>query len=392
MIRVRAFSTCLVLLTLPLPSPADSPRAALPKTPTPVFRPTPAGILVEVAGLDRASLAALERLEPDAARWGKVLAVSVDQGSAGGGERVRMLGTYRIVKDVLRFVPRFPLTRGVRYRAVFDPRALPGGKGLAVETAFTVPRPAVRPTTVIAHVFPSASRLPENQLKFYLHFSAPMSQGGSYQYIHLLDAGGKPVELPFLELDEELWDPTGTRFTLFFDPGRIKRGLKPREEVGPALEEGKRYTLVIDRAWKDAAGNPMKETFRKSFSVTAPDDTPPDVKRWKLTAPAAGTRDPLVVTFPEPMDHALQQRLVWVTGPDGKRLAGNVAVASGETVWRFTPEAAWRDGEYQLVADTRLEDLAGNSIGRPFEVDILRPVERVVKEQTVQVPFRIRGR
>ena len=34
---------------------------------------------------------------------------------------------------------------------------------------------------------------------------------------------------------------------MFFDPGRIKRGLKPREQFGPALQEGKSYVLVIDR-------------------------------------------------------------------------------------------------------------------------------------------------
>jgi len=32
-------------------------------------------------------------------------------------------------------------------------------------------------------------------------------------------------------------------------------GLQPREELGPALIEGKRYTLVIDKAWEDANGS-----------------------------------------------------------------------------------------------------------------------------------------
>ena len=38
---------------------------------------------------------------------------------------------------------------------------------------------------------------------------------------------GQAVADPFLELDEELWSTDGRRFTLLFDPGRIKRGLKP---------------------------------------------------------------------------------------------------------------------------------------------------------------------
>jgi hypothetical protein len=41
------------------------------------------------------------------------------------------------------------------------------------------------------------------------------------------------------------------------------------------------------------------------------------------------------------------------------------------------------------VAATTLEDLAGNSIARPFEVDIFRPVQHQVKTETVQVPFAV---
>src|SRR5437667_9325668 len=109
-----------------------------------------------------------------------------------------------------------------------------------------------------------------------------MNRGEAYSRIHLLNEAGKPVERPFLQLDEELWDPQGQRFTLFFDPGRIKRGLKPREELGPALVEGNIYTLEIDRFWPDADGNPLKETFRKIFRVGPPDDEPIDPKKWKI--------------------------------------------------------------------------------------------------------------
>src|SRR5438105_1654786 len=79
-----------------------------------------------------------------------------------------------------------------------------------------------------------------------------MGRGAAYHHIRLLDATGRPVDAPFLELEEELWSNDGMRFTLLFDPGRIKRGLKPREELGPVLGAGKSYTLVIDGAWPDA--------------------------------------------------------------------------------------------------------------------------------------------
>ena len=148
-----------------------------------------------------------------------------------------------------------------------------------------------------------------------------MSRGEAYRRIRLLDAAGKPVDDPFLELDEELWSPDGTRFTLLFDPGRIKRGLKPREEVGPVLEAGKSYYLVIDRDWLDADGKPLKAGFRKTFRVGPPDETSPDPKTWSVRPPAPETRDPLEVRFPEPLDRALLDRLIAVRDGADKRRA-----------------------------------------------------------------------
>jgi hypothetical protein len=339
---------------------------------------------IDVLGLSKATLADLARLDPDSEKWQHRFVVYVDR-EKRSDDQPAILGTYRIDKGVLRFEPRYALQRGIRYRAVYRP-----DKGKPIETIVSLPRPALQATTTIARVYPTTDRVPENLLKFYLHFSAPMTQGESYQHIKLLDEKGKAVDLPFLELDQELWDPSGKRFTLFFDPGRIKRGLKPREEVGPALVEGKRYTLVIDRAWADARGNPLKETFRKSFTVLAPDDRSPDIKTWKLTPPLAGTRAPLRVTFPKSMDHALAERMVWVVDAMGKKLPGNVETTDRETVWQFTPQTPWRTGTFDLVADTRLEDLAGNSLGRPFEVDVLRPVERTIKKETVKVRFSVK--
>jgi hypothetical protein len=326
----------------------------------------------EVVGLSAAEL------KP--ARWQDRFAVYVGEDR----NRPAVAGTYRVEDGVLRFTPRFPLVPGVRYRAVLR-RA--GGE---VRADFELPKPKPAAATMITHVYPSRDTLPENQLKFYLHFSAPMSRGQAYRHIRLLNEKGKPVELPFLELDEELWDLSGARFTLFFDPGRIKRGLKPREEVGPALVEGKQYTLVIDRGWEDASGNALKETYRKAFRVTAPQYTPPDPKEWKIEAPAADAVGPLTVCFRRPLDHALLERLLWVTGANGKRVPGTVAVIDEETRWQFTPRQPWRAGRYDLVVDTSLEDLAGNSVGRPFEVDLFRPIERTIKTKTVRRSFEVK--
>ena len=98
---------------------------------------------------------------------------------------------------------------------------------------FSLPEQPAPSTTNVTEVYPSATTLPENLLRFYIHFSAPMAQGQAYQHITLLNDAGKPIESPFHDLKEELWDREGKRFTLYIDPGRIKRGLKPREEARP---------------------------------------------------------------------------------------------------------------------------------------------------------------
>ncbi len=346
---------------------------------------------VDVTGLSAAELAAVGKLGLKGEAWSELFAVHVVP-AAGKPHGPALAGTYRVEGGVLRFEPRFPLVPGVRYRAVFSPARVPTRAARnepAVEKEILIPKLKTEPARVTA-VYPTSDRLPENQLKFYLHFSAPMSRGDVYRHLQLLDEKGKAVDVPFLELDEELWDSSYQRLTVFCDPGRIKRGLKPREEDGPVLEEGKRYTLVVDTGLEDANGNRLKEPFRKTFRALAPDDKQPDPKTWKVQAPAPGTREPLTVTFPKPLDHALLERLVWVADGTGQKLPGAVETAGAETVWRFTPANAWMAGTYQLVADTRLEDLAGNSIAKPFEVDVFHPVQRQVKTETVSVPFEVR--
>jgi hypothetical protein len=327
----------------------------------------------EVSGFSADELARLTAAD--------VFSVRVD----GKADVPPLLGTYSVTGSTLAFKPRFPLQRGVRYRAVV--RAT--GDKLAAEETFLLPKPKA-PPTVVTHVYPSRGELPENLLRFYFHFSAPMSRGDVYKYIRLLDAAGKPVEAPFLELEQELWDEAGRRFTLLIDPGRIKRGLKPREDVGPALEQGKSYTLEIDRAWLDANGEPLKETYRKKFRVVAPDETQPDPKTWKVEAPAAGKAEPLVVTFPKPLDHGMLERVLWVTDERGQKVEGGIDVTDEETRWRFAPKAPWRAGAYSLVVDAALEDPAGNSIARPFEVDVFRPVQRRTETKTVKVAFTVK--
>jgi len=349
-------------------------------------------VAVEVHGLPRSELDAVEPANTAPAQWQQLLSVYAGQGSITADLNVPpMLGEYRLVKNSVRFEPRFPLKRGVTYRAVLRARGVLGGRQSAVlSSTFSLPLEPREPSTRVAAVYPSADVLPENLLKFYVHFSAPMSRGHIYEHIQLLDDSGKAVELPFLEIDEELWNPAMTQLTLFIDPGRIKRGVKPLEDIGPSLEAGRSFTFVIDSSWRDADGSPLVAKFEKAFRVEAPDRTPPDPANWKLTAPMAGGQTQLVIEFPEPMDYALAQRLMVVTDAAGNRIEGEMTLAEQERRWRFQPGTNWQPGQYFVVVQTTIEDLAGNNIGKPFEVDLFDNVQRRLGSESVKLAFEAR--
>lgn len=282
-----------------------------------------------------------------------------------------VLGSSKTISGGVRFMPRFPLQPGLRYRAQYH-----AADGATITEEFQMPDRPPAEATAVAAVYPTAATLPENQLKFYLHFTAAMGRGEAYDHLRLLDDTGGDLDLPFLEIGEELWDPSGKRLTLLLDPARVKRGLKPREEQGPVLMAGRRYTLVVDRRWRDATGRPLRAEFRKRFAVGPADETSPDPRRWRLSRPAAGSREALVARFAEPLDQALLERMLWVVDADGRRLPGDTQIGEHEASWSFTPEHAWQPGTYQLMADTLLEDLAGNSISRKFEVEPTGPPPR----------------
>ncbi len=298
---------------------------------------------------------------------------------AGSGDLPPMLGRYSVEHGTLVFRPRFPLTPGVRYRAVFRPPA-----GAAIQAVFPLPQTHLSSVTRVEQVYPSAAVLPSNTLKLYVVFTAPMSRGSAWKHIRLLEESGTEVALPFVEIEPELWDPALRRLTVLFDPGRVKRGLAPNLQAGPPIVEGRKYTLVIDREFPDARGQPLAGSFRKSFRGGSPERAAVDPGQWRLTAPAAGSLDPLSVDLRKPLDFALLQRLLDVSG-----VAGTVMLAREETEWRFTPAAPWRRGEYRLMVNPALEDLAGNRIGRLFDRD-LHSRAPSPRPAPIALPFRVR--
>jgi hypothetical protein len=291
----------------------------------------------------------------------------------------------------LDFAPAFPLSAG-RYRARFDPARLPqprAGDPIAASWAVHPDQPST-PSVVVTAIHPSMGVWPENLLRFYVHFSEPMSRESSVGFVRLVDDRGAEVEGALLEMGVDLWNDDRTRCTVFFDPGRVKRGIKPNRDLGRALRAGRRYAIVVDAAWRDAKGRPLKAPFRHEFTAGPPVEQGISTADWRIAPPAAGARAALEIEFAWPLDRALAQRAIGVIGPDGRPIAGDVAIEAGERRWRFVPASPWRAGAHQIAIDQALEDVSGNQIGRAFEVDDRDPVAGAPRAERVFLPLRIK--
>ena len=378
----RLFLTTLCVISTLLAAP-DDPSPARAKGIT-IHYDAPH---VVVRGIDDANLRSLAKADWDSDRWFEVLSLSV---ASTRSKPLPITGTYRVIGASLLFEPRFPLEPGLDYSAKFDPSRLPIARDDRSSRMDFKRPPASKPAPAsVDRVEPSGDVLPENLLKFYIHFSAPMSRGEVYQRVRLTDASGRALDHAFLEIGEELWDRSGTRITLLLDPGRIKRGLRPREEEGPILEASKSYALVVDREWPDAAGQPLREPFKKVFRAGLAQMRQLDPKEWVIKTPSPLSRGSLAVTFPQPLDRALLDRALVVLDPKGARVAGRASIGEGSTRWGFTPAVEWTVGTYQLEIDTDLEDLAGNSVARAFEVDVEGPVQVPSEVRRVRLPIKI---
>ena len=359
------------------------------------------GAAVVVLGLEWTLIDALTRSAPSSEGWQSLFPVRI--AADAGSDLPMMLGTYAVEEDRVVFRPRFALVPGTSYMARFDPGSLTGAGGFeraagfagapdfpALEAELSVPLDASAPPTRVVQIYPTASIVPMNLLKMYVHFSAPMRFGEAYEHIQLRTASGEVVPNAILDVLEELWDPERRRLTLLFDPGRIKRGNEPNLTLGLALLEGESYVLRVDEGWRDGSGRPLAEGFSKAFFVGAADRVSPDTDTWRVRAPAAGSRDPLEIVFPESMDRTLLDRLIMVSTDRGERVEGRIEVTDHETVWRLTLDRPWDAGSYVIDVNADLEDLAGNNLAHLFDVDLTQDVRLSEVEARARLPFDVR--
>ena len=201
---------------------------------------------------------------------------------------------------------------------------------------------------------------------------------------------GKEVIDPFLPLDAEFWNDDRTRYTVFFDPGRQKRGIPVIDEMGRSLTEGKSYTLVVDKEWRDGNGLPAQGNLqahvqgRPARRAAARSHGVADRAAHRGHARAADRR--VSRTARSRVAAARVRRAGRRRHADRRRYQGR-AQRSGVVVHA---EGVLEGRPHHIVAFAMLEDLAGNRIGRAFEVDQFDRSDKSAEPEKTLIPFQIR--
>ena len=364
---------------------SDSPRIAIhPASPG-------QAAYVDVTGLSSTELSALRTAALADDRWRSILRVRVEQ-EGTDPDVPAVLGRYVVTASSIMFTPAFPFDPGRPYHVTFVPSAPPLTRTTApTDLIVSLPAPDKgSPSTTVTAVYPGSAELAENTLRLYIEFSAPMGNAGALDYVRLVDADGHEVRSPFLPVETDFWNTDHTRYTLFFDPGRVKQGILPNEQMGRPLRAGRRYRLEVSSAWRDAAGRPLKASYEHEFTAGSARLAPLAPATWRITPPAPATSDPMIVQFPQPLDHGLLGRALSVESEDGRTLDGRAAPEDGDRRWSFRPAAPWTPGEYRIAVLAVLEDPSGNRIGRAFEVDAAA-AHGAAAPDVYRVPFKIVG-
>ena len=275
------------------------------------------------------------------------------------------------------FEPIVPLTRGLRYEVLLDNNLI---------SEIEVPKSESSPPDLIA-IYPSQDTVPENLLKMYFLFSQPMVEGHALSFITIM-RGSDTLKGTFLDLQPELWNRDGTMLTLWLDPGRIKRDLIPNQEMGTPLKAGEKYTLAISALWKSKEGVPLTSDYSKTFIAFSRDEHMPTIDQWSMSFPSAGSTQPLKINLEEAMDYSVLLESIEIIRAGKNSIGGTIQLTDEEKTLLFTPTEIWKSGEYEIRIESRLEDLSGNNLNRPFDRDITKGEK--TDQKFFSKPFTIR--
>lgn len=296
-------------------------------------------------------------------------------------DSIAILGDLQLKNNII-FEPLLPFSRGSDYEVFYKNKKI---------GEFSISEADKKDLPELTACYPQQDTLPENLLKIYLAFSHPMSEGHSNEFITVIKNNRDTLQDEFLNLQPELWNEDRTVLTIWFDPGRIKRDLQPNMQLGAPLKESEKYQLIISHKWKDALGVSLQKDFTKLFVTGSRDGLSPNTAHWRLVLPDKNSQGALTVISDEPLDHFLFAECLHIIDERGVMVKGKFEIDSMDNSCHFFPSTKWIAGKYSLIVESRLEDLAGNNLNRPFDRDILLTKEQAFKDSYL-IEFLIEGK
>jgi len=282
------------------------------------------------------------------------------------GNLTSVLGDFSSENNRQTFTPIIPFSNGKTYSIK---------RGQQLISSFTIVTQNTSSDPELLAIYPTAAVVPENLLKMYFKFSQPMQEVGNVlDFISVFNKTANEKVDVFLELETELWNVNHTVLTVWLDPGRIKKDLVPNKERGLPILNGHEYEISISKDFRNAQGNPLKQTYTKTIKVKGQDKTKPKAEEFTIRVPKNET-SPLNIQFNEPLDAILLTEVFSVLDAKGEKIEGKYEVQHIETSIVFKPTKSWKSGKYKIEIQSRLEDLAGNNLNRLFDEDLLNTNE-----------------
>ncbi|PHS20160.1 MAG: hypothetical protein COA86_02395 [Kangiella sp.] len=218
----------------------------------------------------------------------------------------------------------------------------------------------------VANVYPTSEKIPENILRFYIYFDAPMREGNIFDFIKLFDEHNNEMSHVFFDSVHELWTPDHKRLTLLLDPGRVKSGLQANSAMGRAFTANKKYKLIVSEGFEAISGLKTTADYVKVFTATSEDREGINISRWQIEFPKHDL-DKLKIDFKEPVDHVSAQHFILIVDHSGKEIEGSIDLQPNETGLVFEPTLPWVKGQYRILINHRFEDIVANNINGAFD-------------------------
>ncbi len=238
-------------------------------------------------------------------------------------------------------------------------------------------------------IYPSASILPSNILKWHIQFSRPINKTNVYEHIQFVDNYGEEISKAILPIENTLTNSKGTLLTLWIEPGRQKRDLIPNQQLGPVFVSGNDYKIIINKELKDQNGVPMLQTSAHKFTIADADRDLINISSWEVLPPVLKTKSSLIINCHESLDYTSALNGVFVIY-NNKKVAGNWEIKDNETKLIFNPLKIWNKGNYIILFNSKIEDLSGNNLNRLFDHKIENNINNSEPKKEFKLEFNIR--